>query len=299
MLKNFKIAISGFFMAAADSVPGVSGGTIAFVLGFYDTFIGSLNALIKKDPDKRRNALLWLGKLGIGWVIGMGICSSIITIFFDRTPYAVFSLFFGFTVFAIPLVIWDEWPALKGHWRHLFFLILGAALVFFISMVGPGTAVDFGRFNAGMALYLFVSAAIGICAMVLPGISGSTILLIMGTYTPVITAVRGIFHLDFTTLPILFIFGMGVLLGLGSTVKLVEQAMTRHRSALVYLIIGLMIGSLFAIAQGPTALTIPREALSLGTFNWFWFFIGGIILAAMSYSRRFMEKRQALAAGVQ
>ena len=66
--------IRGFCMALADSVPGVSGGTIAFILGFYDDFINSLNTLVSKDPwEEKKKALIFLIKLGFGWIIGLGL----------------------------------------------------------------------------------------------------------------------------------------------------------------------------------------------------------------------------------
>lgn len=291
MFKNLKIGVGGFLMAAADSVPGVSGGTIAFVLGFYETFIDSLNALMGHRFGERRQALIWLGKLGLGWVLGMGIFSSIITRVLESSPYTVFSLFLGFTVFAIPLVVKEEWKSINGHWGYALFIPLGALLVYGVTWIGPGAVVNLDHIDVLMALYLFVAAAVAICAMVLPGISGSTLLLIMGVYTPIITAVRNLFHLDFSALPILIIFGIGVLVGLGTTVKLVAASMKHHRLAMVFFIIGLMIGSLFAIVQGPTALALPRAALSMGTFSGVWFLIGGAILGVLSAARYWMESQ--------
>ena len=99
--------IRGFCMALADSVPGVSGGTIAFLLGFYDKFINSLNTLISKNGDKKE-AIKFLIKLGIGWVIGMAIASLILSNLFETHIYQVSSLFIGFILFAIPLIIKEE-----------------------------------------------------------------------------------------------------------------------------------------------------------------------------------------------
>lgn len=65
-------AIHGFCMALADSVPGVSGGTIAFILGFYDRFLNALHSLFGKDADARKSAIIYLLKLGLGWIFGMG-----------------------------------------------------------------------------------------------------------------------------------------------------------------------------------------------------------------------------------
>lgn len=95
-------------MALADSVPGVSGGTIAFLMGFYDNFIGSLNALISGSKQERIQAVKYLIKLGIGWAIGF--CSSVLVLanVFESHIYWISSLFIGFIIFAIPVVIYEE-----------------------------------------------------------------------------------------------------------------------------------------------------------------------------------------------
>ena len=82
-------AIRGFFMALADSVPGVSGGTIAFIMGFYDKFINSLDDIIYGDKNKKKEAIKFLIKLGIGWVIGMGSAIIILTKLFESNKVGV------------------------------------------------------------------------------------------------------------------------------------------------------------------------------------------------------------------
>ena len=96
--------IRGFFMSLADSVPGVSGGTIAFILGFYDDFIGSLNSLISKNSkEDKKQAIFFLIKLGIGWITGMVLSVLILSSIFDSHIYSISSLFTGFIIVAIPL----------------------------------------------------------------------------------------------------------------------------------------------------------------------------------------------------
>ena len=119
-MKKFIVnIIQGFSMALADSVPGVSGGTIAFVLGFYDKFINSLNALISKNGDKK-DAIKFLIKLGIGWLIETHI-------------YQISSLFIGFIIFAIPLIIKEEKENLKGKYKWLIFTVIGITIVSIIT----------------------------------------------------------------------------------------------------------------------------------------------------------------------
>ena len=108
-------------MALADSVPGVSGGTIAFILGLYDDFINSLNNIISKDKEKRKAAFLFLIKLGIGWVVGMASAAIVITSLFETYIYQISSLFIGFILFAIPLIIMEEKESLKGKYQNIIF----------------------------------------------------------------------------------------------------------------------------------------------------------------------------------
>ncbi len=96
--------VRGFCMALADSVPGVSGGTIAFVLGFYDEFIGSLYVLTHGNRELKREGIRFLAKLGMGWVIGMGSSVLVISSLFTSRIYELSSLFLGFSIFSLPLI---------------------------------------------------------------------------------------------------------------------------------------------------------------------------------------------------
>ena len=123
MKKNIVNILHGFCMALADSVPGISGGTVAFILGFYDEFINSVNSLISKGHNKKK-AIKFLIKLGIGWAIGMSISSVILSSLFEKHIYSVSSLFIGFIVFAIPLIVRDEKDRLKGKFWYLFYTLI-------------------------------------------------------------------------------------------------------------------------------------------------------------------------------
>ena len=159
LIMNF---IQGFCMALADSVPGVSGGTIAFLLGFYDKFIGSLDNLFRGNLEEKKSALKFLIKLGIGWVIGFGIAATILANLFNTQIYAMSSLFIGFIIFAIPLVIYEEKDALKSNYKNIIFAILGIALVVAITLLtsSNGQAVDINNLNIGTIIYVFIAAAI-------------------------------------------------------------------------------------------------------------------------------------------
>jgi putative membrane protein len=286
--------IRGFCMALADSVPGVSGGTIAFVLGFYDEFIGSLFFLTHGNFEQKREAVIFLAKLGLGWIIGMGSSVMVLGSLFTVHIYELSSLFLGLSIFSLPLVAKDEKEALKRHSRMIY-MIIGIILVLIISYFNPvggkGVSVDVTSLTPTLAAYIFVCAMIAICAMVLPGISGSTMLLIFGLYMPIISAVREFMHFNLSYLPVLAIFVLGVIAGIVGIIKLVKNALENHRSAMVYFILGLMIGSLYAIVVGPTTLKVPQPAMTLSTFSPICFILGGVILYALDWLRRFSERK--------
>ena len=110
-------ALNGFCMALADSVPGVSEGTIAFILGFYDRFLDSLHALFGKDRAERKAALIYLAKLGAGWGIGMITCVLALSGMFEKNIYFMSSLFLVLTVASLPFIIIAERPALIAFSR--------------------------------------------------------------------------------------------------------------------------------------------------------------------------------------
>ena len=285
----------GFCMALADSVPGVSGGTIAFVLGFYDRFIISLNNIIYGNKKEKKKALSFLIKLGIGWVIGMIMASLVLTNMFERHIYLVSSLFLGFVIFSIPIIIKEEKDFLKGRYRNILFTILGISIVCLITYFNPvgknGNVINISNFNLGLIMYVFVCAMIAISAMVLPGISGSTLLLVFGLYMPIINAIKELLHMNFSVLPLLIVFGFGVLAGIITVIKLIKIALKKYRSQMVYLIIGLMIGSLYAIVMGPTTLDDVKNPINLSNFNIFWFIIGFIIIYGLEKLKMVLEKK--------
>ena len=279
-------------MALADSVPGVSGGTIAFLMGFYDNFIGSLNALISGSKQERIQAVKYLIKLGIGWVIGF--CSSVLVLanVFESHIYRVSSLFIGFIIFAIPVVIYEEKKVLKDRWKMSFFVLIGMAFVVAITYANTfvGGGKDLSNPDIGMYIYAFFVGAVAICAMVLPGISGSTLLLIFGLYIPIINGIHDLLHLNFHMLPILIVFGLGVITGIISIIKLIQNALTKHRGATVYLIIGMMLGSLYSVFMGPTTLENPQPAMGLHTFSIVFFLIGGAVVGGLQLLRSRLEE---------
>ena len=276
--------IRGFCMALADSVPGVSGGTIAFLLGFYDQFITSIDDLITGPNEKRKKAVLFLLKLGVGWVCGFIIAMLVLSSVFEAHIYFISSLFIGFILFAIPIVIKEEKNCLSQQKKMAFFVLIGIVIVSAITYFNPvsgGSGMDLSNMSFGFGVYVFIAGMITISAMVLPGISGSTLLLIMGLYLPLVTAIKEILHLNFDHFLPVFLFGCGVLVGAFSVVKIIRKALERFRAQTIYLIVGLMLGSVYAVVMGPTTLEVPKPPMGFHEFNIIFFLIGGAVILGL------------------
>lgn len=287
-----KEGINGFCMALADSVPGVSGGTVAFIMGFYDRFIGSIHNLAFGKMNEKKSALIYLAKLGVGWMIGMVMAVVVLSALFERYIYAVSSLFIGFIGAAIPLIVKEEKENFREIRKGVLFCMIGIVLVVGITWANGkigGVYMDMGQFSIGSAVKLFFIGMIAISAMFLPGISGSTLLLVFGAYIPVITAVKGVISLDLSYVPCLMFFGCGVLAGAMTVVKAIKVCLEKFRPQTVYMILGMMIGSFYAIIMGPTTLEMPKEALILGNFHIITAIVGVVLILGMQMIK---EKRQ-------
>lgn len=289
-LVNF---FNGFMMALADSVPGVSGGTIAFLLGFYDKFINSLNYLMSKNKNHKKSGIRFLIKLGIGWIIGMIASILVITSVFETHIYKVSSLFMGFIVLSIPIVITEEKDVLKGKYLNIIFTIIGAALVSLITYFNTTqvASMSLTSLNISSCIYIFLVGMIAISAMILPGISGSTLLLIFGLYLPIINGIKDLLHFNFSSFWGLFVFGLGVITGILSIIKLLKKALDKYRSQTVYTIIGLMLGSIYSIITGPTTLDNPVAALNFSNFSIIFFIIGGVFVWGLQKLKTLNEKK--------
>lgn len=292
------VYICGLLMALADSVPGVSGGTIAYLLGYYEDFIGSLNSLMTLKGDKAerkanlKKSLNFLVRLGIGWIVGFVSAVLILTKVFESHIYQISSLFIGFILFSIPVICYEEKESLKKFY-NLIFLVLGAALVVVITIVNPSDSggIAAGSVNFLQLIYIMIVGMLAISAMVLPGISGSTIFLIFGVYMTIMNSIKDLLHFKLSALPVVIATGLGIVLGVAAIIKLVKAALTKFHSQTVYAIIGLMLGSLYSIVKGPESLDTPKEALSIHSFSILFFIIGGVVIVGLQFLKLFSSKK--------
>lgn len=242
LMQYARLVLTGFAMGAADIVPGVSGGTMAFILGVYKDLINAIKSFnvgaIRLLLAFRLNALMdhvsfrFLLALGAGLLSAILLLSSFLSETMDNPAGRIllFAFFFGLVLASILTigvkVRWGMAPAVA--------LIAGTAAAFVIVNVVPAEADH-------SAPFLFVSGMIAITAMILPGISGSFMLLILGQYDYVLTAVSN------RDLPPVIIVGMGAIVGIIAFSRVLSYLLANYYNRTVALLVGFMAGSLWKI----------------------------------------------------
>lgn len=282
----------GGCMAVSDCVPGVSGGTIAFILGFYEKFINSIDDFLLGSLEKKKAAFPFLFKMGIGWVLCFSLCALLLSAFFKTNIYALCSFFIGLTAVSIPVIIWGERATLKGKYYWIIFTLIGAAIVpLFSQLMGIIGTIDITQMSVPLGFYLIGSGIISISVMVLPGISGSTFLLILGLYVPLISGISNLLHGDFSSLPALIIFALGVIIGFALCCKAIRFCFNRFRAQTIYLIIGLLLGSFYAIIKGPESVGPGSQMMTFSTFSIGFCLLGAVIMFILGIALAHREKR--------
>ena len=248
--------IRGFAMGAADIVPGVSGGTVALILGIYERLLESvrtgaraLGALVKGDVAGFRRqfgAIEWLFIIPL--LAGVGgaviVLSGLLDRFLEEEPEAMAGLFFGLVAASIIVA----WGLLRQRdTQKLVIASVVAVVAFFVLGFQAGPLVDPPLWS------YFLAGSVAICAMILPGISGSFLLLMLGMYAPFIGAVHD------RELLIIAVFGVGAIIGLALFSTLLSWVLERYRDELLAGLIGLMAGSLRVLWPWPNGVGIIGE----------------------------------------
>jgi putative membrane protein len=266
------LSFKGMAMGAADVVPGVSGGTIAFISGIYEELIDTLNninfSLLKhlkqegiKSTWKKANGSFLIALLS-------GVFVSIISLakgvewLLEHQPILLWAFFFGLVLASI-IYIGKQIKTKPSDYKLFLAMTVGAIVAYLITTLNPAETSDTN-------LFLFFAGALAICAMILPGISGSFILVIIGAYSPVLEA------LNSRNLKMILIFGAGAVVGLLSFSKLLKWLFEKYHRLTLAVITGFMIGSLNKIWPWKIALTfrtnskgvqVPLNEESISPFN--------------------------------
>lgn len=240
-IKCATVAFKGMCMGAADVIPGVSGGTIAFIMGIYAELLDSI-----KSVNGEALKLLLKGKIGVFWKhingtflasLFAGILISVFSLaklmkyLLEFHPVPLWSFFFGLILASAVYILkgLDKWSI-----RNIISLLVGVAIGAFICLASPGQTPD-------ALWFIFLSGAIAICAMILPGISGSFILLLLGKYAFVMEAVSTL------NIPVLVVFAAGACIGIVCFSHFLSWLLKKFYMLTIALLSGFMIGSLLKV----------------------------------------------------
>ena len=254
MSRNIKdylvIGLKGMAMGAADVVPGVSGGTIAFISGIYEELLGSISNVnlglfktLKQDGFKAAWTELngnFLASLFIGIFVSIVSLAKAIKYLLENEPVLLWSFFFGLVLASI---IYIAKQITKWNVISFVVLILGAFLAYYITTLNPLVSEN------SSPIFMFIAGAIAICAMILPGISGSFILVLLGAYKPVLNALN---NKDFKTI---LIFMAGAVVGLLTFSRVLKWLFKHYKNLTLAALTGFIIGSLNKIWPWKETLT--------------------------------------------
>lgn len=241
-MKDIIIALKGFFMGAANVVPGVSGGTVALITGIYQEIIEALNSLMEKETWKALFNGRWrdfwhnihgefLLSLAIGVIASVFTLAKLMTYVLSNHPIQTWAFFFGLIIASSVIMF----RGIKG-WgvKEVLFTIAGIVLGIVVCTLSPTETPDGWWF-------IFLCGAIAICTMILPGISGSFILVILSKYDYVMNAIA---NLD---IPVLLIFGIGCVVGILAFSKFLHWLLGRYEKQTMLILLGFVLGSLVKV----------------------------------------------------
>lgn len=245
MKETIKIMLKGAAMGVAEVIPGVSGGTLAFITGIYERLLAAISSInfgvIKTWKEEGVSAVwqkidgLFLVKLLGGMMIGFLVGLKLVVRLLDTHPVHIWSFFFGLILASIPLIGKQvkKWGGLE-----IFLLVFGAALVYWVTIAAPSQGSEH-------LFVVFLAGIIGVSALMLPGLSGSFVLLLMGMYTIIMPAIEEVTHNPFgPELIIVLVFGLGMLVGLLTFAKVLSFTFQKYPNPTMALLTGFLIGSL-------------------------------------------------------
>ena len=262
MINKIKLALKGMAMGIAEVIPGVSGGTIAFITGIYEQLLNSINAFgpslitdfreggvkkVWKSIDGNFLVSLLFG-MAVGMIIGVFGVSHLL----ENYPPLIWAFFFGLII-ASTIYIGKQIE--KWNWKNIISLVLGAIVAYGITVLTPAE-------GSTSLIFVFFCGAIAISALILPGISGSFILLMLGMYSYIVTETVKPALSTFATdkLIVMGVFALGCLTGLMTISRALSWTFNNYRSITLSVLTGFMLGSLNKIWPWRNAVEWLRDA---------------------------------------
>ena len=250
-MKKLMLVIKGFIMGIGNIIPGVSGGTLALTLGIYEDFISSISHFFK-NLKKNLNFLIPIF-IGIG--LSLLTMSNVISGAFEHYPVPTAFFFMGLVIGGIPMLAntvkkSKERKKVSSYVIALITFSLVIVLAFSDQLFGSGLSdVALKNMDATGYILLFLVGVIAAATMVIPGVSGSLVLMLLGYYLPIVNTIKDLTHFKNITDNILILipFGIGVLIGIVLIAKIIEWLFKKYKAKTMFGVLGFIIASIIAI----------------------------------------------------
>ena len=277
-MKEFiMLILKGMIIGLANVIPGVSGGTLMITLGIYERVINAISHFFKNFKENMK----FLIPLGIGMGLAIILLSKVISFCLGKFPFPTTLFFIGLILGGIPL-LWKKVgrEKKKANYGIIFTVSFGIVLLFTF-LNANGSSVDLVNLNFVSYLKLFFMGVIASSTMIIPGISGSFMLMLFGYYEGIIGTVSNItnFALLGYNLSILVPFGIGVLIGIVLVAKLIEFLIKKYEVATYYGVLGFVLASIIAIIKPLFIITISPLQVVIGIVLLIWGYIAAYKLA--------------------
>lgn len=273
-MKYIILAIKGFIMGIANIIPGVSGGTIAIILGIYEELINRVSNLFKNFKEN----VLFILPIGIGILASIAIMSGVIKYSYNNFPLPTMMFFVGLVLGGIPMIV-SKIKGKKESKKPLNFVIFAITFSIVVLMAisdlifNTNTVVSFENMGLLGYVLLFIVGVIAAGTMVIPGISGSLVLMLLGYYYPVIDTIHSLvkFNNIVSNGIILVVFGLGVLVGIVVIAKVLEWLFKKYSVKTYFGVLGFVCASVIAIPistileLGDLGMNVPLAIVSIIT----------------------------------
>lgn len=262
MKKNIILMIKGFVFGIANIIPGVSGGTLAMTMGIYEGMINSISHLFK---DLKKN-IMFLLPIGVGAVISILLMSKLINSCLENYPFPTTLFFIGLILGGIPLITKKIKDKEKRPLPFLLFFLTFSLVAIMAFMSEGDFSVNLSNPSIFMYVLLFLVGVLAAATMVIPGVSGSFVLMLIGFYKPIVKVVSDLTNTSHMmhNLLILIPFGIGVVVGIILVAKLIEFLFQKFETATYYAILGFVFASFIGLIKSIVGVDITMIQLFIG-----------------------------------
>ncbi len=261
MKEKIFLVLKGFLIGVANIIPGVSGGTLAITLGIYEKLINTISHFFKNLKEN----IKFIIPIGIGAVLSIILLSRVISFCLKEYTLATILFFIGLILGGIPLLN----KKIKGHYKNfsnIVIFLITFGLVLLLSILKGENIVSFANMTFVNYIWLFLVGVIAAATMIIPGVSGSFVLMLLGYYQPIIDTISSLtkFQNIWGSMLILIPFGIGVLVGIVAISKLLEFLFKKFEVKTYFGVMGFIFASIITIFTGAEGLIFSVPQLLIG-----------------------------------